>query len=200
MTTTTGGLVDVLATRSSPKARSLGEPGPAGDDLDRILSAGLRVPDHGKLAPWRIQVVGPAGRAALADLCEQIYRADHPDASDSVVAIERERPLRAPVLLAVSSRLDRSGRIREIEQLLSGGAVCQNLLTAAHALGYAGQWLTGWPAYSEPIKAALGVPAGDHLLGWIHLGTALEPAPERPRPALADVVSVWDGPAGAATA
>jgi len=186
--------IDLLVSRRSCVAAALGEPGPGEGELARILEAGIRVPDHKKLSPWRIQVLDGPGQARLGEVCAQAYRRDHPDASRAVVAAERARPCRSPVLLVVASRLDPAAPVPEIEQLLSGGAVCMNLLNAAHALGYAGQWLTDWPAYDARVKAALGHGEGDHVLGWIHLGTPTVAPTERWRAAVADVVSRWSAP------
>lgn len=190
----TSASIDLLVRRRSAKARTLIEPGPTESELAQILTAGLRVPDHGKLSPWRIQVVDTAGRRVLASICEDVFASEHPEVAQSVLDVERCRPLHAPVLLVVSSRLDRSGRIPEIEQLLSGGALCQNVLNAAHALGYAAQWLTGWPAYSDRVKRTLGIPVEEYVLGWIHIGTASVEVAERSRAGISDVVTVWSGP------
>ncbi|MGI9509110.1 MAG: nitroreductase family protein [Geminicoccaceae bacterium] len=181
-------LLEALTRRRSVVAKNLGEPGPDDQTLDRILHAGLRVPDHGKLGPWRLQVLAKPAQAMLGDVLAKAYADDHPDARDDQIAFERARPLRAPVLIAVSSRLHRQHKIPEIEQLLSCGAVCQNLLNAAALSGFGAQWLTEWPAYDARIKRALGVPEDDHIIGFISIGTPVEPPNERPRPAFEDVV------------
>lgn len=178
-----------LMTRRSVVAKNLAEPGPDAQTLDVILRTGLRVPDHGKLAPWRLQVLGKPAQAALGDVLATAYAADNPDAREDQVAFERARPSRAPILIVVSSRLRRDHKIPEIEQLLSCGAVCQNLLNAATLLGYGAQWLTEWPAYDQRVKSALSVPADDHIIGFISIGTPVEAPNERPRPAFEDIVS-----------
>lgn len=189
MTTAFPPSIEPLLRRRSVVAKNLIEPGPSDHELDLILKAGIRVPDHGKIGPWRLQVLLKPAQAKLGDLYAEVYAAANPDARDDQILAERERPKRAPILIVVSSRLHREHKIPEIEQLLSCGAVCQNLLNAATLLGYAAQWLTEWPAYDERIKQALGVPADQHIIGFVSIGSAAEPPNERPRPDFDDVVS-----------
>ena len=184
--------LDVLIKRRSVVAKNLGEPGPDDAALERILRAGVRVPDHGKLGPWRLQVLGRPAQMMLGDVLAEVYAADHADARDDQVAFERARPARAPVLIVVSSRLHRDHKIPEIEQLLSCGAVCQNLLNAAALLGFGAQWLTEWPAYDRRIKAALNVPENEHIVGFISIGTPAEAPSERSRPDVGTVVTMHD--------
>ncbi len=181
-----------LIRRRSVVAKHLAEPGPDDDAVREILQTGIRVPDHGKLGPWRLQVLRKTAQVMLGDVFAEAYAADHPDARDELIAFERARPARAPVLIVVSSRLHREHKIPEIEQLLSCGAVCQNLLNAAVLIGFGAQWLTEWPAYDDRIKTALGVPADEHIVGFIYIGTPVEPPNERPRPDFATVVSILD--------
>lgn len=181
-----------LIQRRSVVAKNLTEPGPDDASLDRILRAGVRVPDHGKLGPWRLQVLKKSAQAMLGDALAAAYATDHPDAREDQIAFERARPQRAPVLIVVSSRLHREHKIPEVEQLLSCGAVCQNLLNAATLSGFGAQWLTEWPAYDERIKAALGVPADQHIIGFISIGSPSEAPSERPRPEFDSVVRVLD--------
>lgn len=184
--------LEALIRRRSVVAKNLGEPGPDDQALEQILRAGVRVPDHGKLGPWRLQVLNKPAQAMLGDVLAEAYAADHPDAREEQVAFERARPSRAPVLIVVSSRLCREHKIPEIEQLLSCGAVCQNLLNAATLIGFGAQWLTEWPAYDSRVKAALGVPHDGHIVGFVSIGTATEPPGERPRPDFETVVSLHD--------
>ena len=171
------------------------EPGPDPSELEQILAAGIRVPDHGKLAPWRIQVVDKAGQEMLGELCALAAKERDPSLSAAEVELERRRPARSPVLLIVTDRLVHDHRIPVYEQVLSGGAVCQNLLNASHALGYVGQWLTQWPTSDAKIRAALGHGEGVTTIGWIHIGSAESAPEERRRASLADVVSAWPLPA-----
>lgn len=193
------GMMDLLLTRRSVVAKNLGEPGPDAETLRKIIAAGLRVPDHGKLGPWRVQVLHKQGQAALGDAFASIYRADNPDAEDRLVEAERLRPQRSPILLVVTARIDpHHPKIPEIEQRMSGGALCQNVLVAAHASGFAAQWLTEWPAFHPAVKQALGHTPETDIIGMIYIGTPTEAPTERGRPAYEDVVSEWTGPQPAA--
>ena len=180
--------IDLLLKRRSLVVAKQTEPGPSEADLDTILRCATRVPDHAKLTPWRIQVVGKEAQRDLGEVFADIYQQKNPDASDERIAAERQRPQRAPLLLIVSTKIE-SERIPRWELILSGGALCQNLLVAAAALGYAAQWLSEWVNYDDDIKAHLGVAPSDEILGFFYLGTASEPPKERPRPELNEVVS-----------
>ncbi len=182
--------LDLLGTRRSVLAAQLAAPGPSPGELDRMLDIAVRVPDHGRLAPWRLQVLGPAAQAELGEIFVEEFREIEPDASDGRIELERVRPRRSPVLVIVSSRTvpDRDG-VPPVEQLLSCGNVCFNLLNAATAMGYGAQWVTNWCAYNDRVKAALGIPPGEHLVGYIHIGTPKNPPAERRRPETADVVT-----------
>ena len=184
--------IDLMLSRRSVKAADMVEPGPSAPDLDRILRAAIRVPDHGKLAPWRIQVLHKAGQARLGGFLADLFARHNPEARDKQVAFERDRPQRAPVLLVVTAKPQVPHKIPEMEQLLSGGAVCTSILLAAHALGYRAQWLTEWPAYRPEVVAFLGHnPGTDRILGFVYLGSARQAPAERPRPSISDVVSDW---------
>ena len=171
-------------------AAKLTEPGPTSAELETILRCATRVPDHGKLTPWRIQVVQGDARRDVGRIWGDTYKRKNPDATEDQVQFEYERPTRAPLMLAVSTKIE-GDRIPKWEQILSGAAVCQNMLIAAHALGYHAQWLSEWPNYDEDIKAEMGVSKEDQFLGFIYIGTASVPPAERIRPSLEDVVSYW---------
>jgi nitroreductase len=181
--------IDLLLTRRSGKARDLVAPGPSPDELTTILSAAARVPDHGKLAPWAFVVI--EDRAALSELLQRLYRQDKPEAGRLELEAMDAFARQAPALVALVST-PRESHIPLWEQQLSAGAAAQNLLVAAHALGFAGNWLTGAPAYLSGIAEALGHPGG-RLVGWFFLGTAAKPLEERPRPDLAAVTRRWPG-------
>ncbi len=185
----------LLLTRRSVVAAKLGAPGPAADELRRILTAAARVPDHKKLVPWRFILFEGEAREAfgrvLADACAA--EAAEP-ASPVRLETEAARFLRAPVVVAVISRIARENVVPEWEQILSAGAACQNLLLAAHAAGYAAQWITEWYAYSPRVRAALGLDERERVAGFVYIGTAREAPTERPRPALDDIVTRWTGP------
>ena len=187
-------VVDHLLRRRSVVAKDMIGPGPDEAALRLILRAGTRVPDHGKLAPWRIQILKEAGQHRLGTLFAELFQADHPDANDKQVAFERDRPRRAPLMLVVASTPVVPHKIPLMEQRMSAGAVCQNILVAASALGYATQWITEWPAFRDEVLQALGhTGPEDRIAGFIYLGTAPERPSERTRPVLEAVASVWEG-------
>ena len=191
--------IDLLLKRRSVVAANITEPGPDAAALETILRAATRVPDHGKLAPWRIQVLHKDGQKRLGDLFADLFAKEIPEANEKQIEFERQRPQRAPVLLVITSKVIKPHKIPELEQLLSGGAVCTNMLIAANALGFCAQWLTEWPAYRPEITRALGHdPESDQIIGFVYIGTPAEPPTERLRPALEDVVSEWTGEAVAA--
>jgi nitroreductase len=188
--------IDLLTNRRSVLVRHMSGPGPSQDELNRIIEAGMRVPDHGKIGPWRIQIINKAGQAALGDLCAELYKEEHGErANDKMVEFERERPGRAPVLLAVTSRIEVPHNIPELEQRLSGGALCMNILNASHALGYGAQWLTEWPAFNDAVKKMLGHDPSVDIIGFIYIGTPTQEPKPRNRPDIEAVVSEWSGPA-----
>jgi len=178
-----------LQHRRSVPARWLAEPGPSRDEIDTLLTIAARVPDHGKLAPWRFIVIEGEGRHRLGEALAQAFLADQPEADAEKVALERGRFAQAPLVVAVVSRVVPHVKIPDWEQVLSAGAVCMNLLHAATALGYGAVWLTGWAAYDRRILDALGLAPEERIAGFIHIGTATEAPADRARPALADIVT-----------
>jgi len=182
----------LLSTRRSGKPRDMIAPGPSPDQMETILTIAARTPDHGKLAPWRFVVVGDDKRDRLAEVITEAYRAERPQATrveiDSLVQFAHQ----APALVVVLSAPHPTSTIPLWEQELSAGAACMNLLTAAHALGFVGGWLTGWPAFSDAVRDAFGA-APERIAGFIFLGTPERMLDERPRPDLSDVVSAWQG-------
>lgn len=180
----------LLETRRSGRPRDLGPPGPSPEELRRILSIAARTPDHGKLHPWRFVHVGADHRDAFADLLHRAYRDDQPDPGRLEVEAVERFARQAPELVVVLSSPIPEHRIPVWEQELSCGAACMNLLHAAHALGFAGGWVTGWAAYSNRVRAAFGQP-GERIAGFFFLGTPLAPLEERIRPELDAVASEW---------
>jgi nitroreductase len=180
----------LLETRRSGKPRDLIAPGPSPDELEHILSIAVRTPDHGKLSPWRIVVVSPTQRQALADLLARALPEDDPDATSAHYAKALEFAHQAPMLIVLISAPVREHKIPVWEQQLSCGAVGMNLLHAAHALGYVGGWITGWQAYNERVRQAF-CGEGERIAGFIFLGTPASPLEERQRPELADLVRNW---------
>ncbi len=187
--------IELLTTRRSVLARDLADPGPTTEELNSIITAGLRVPDHGKIGPWRIQIVNKNGQMALGDLCARLYQAQHGAAvNERMLEFERNRLQRAPVLLAVTAFVQVPHNIPEIEQRLSGGALCMNILNAAAALGYGAQWLTEWPAFDPDVKTMLGHDSETDIIGFIYIGTPKREPKQRNRPGFEVVVTKWSGP------
>ncbi|MFN4355071.1 nitroreductase [Parvibaculum sp.] len=183
--------VDLLLTRRSAKALTMVEPGPDADELQTILTAGARVPDHGKLAPWRFIIFRGEARAAFGQELARIHASAQPGATDDQIAFEANRLTRAPVVVAVVSRVTPGIKIPEWEQVLSAGAVCQNMLVAATALGFGAQWLTEWYAFDPEVSAVLGLQENEKIAGFIYLGSESVAKDERPRPVLAEITSEW---------
>jgi len=182
----------LMATRRSGKPRDLGEPGPTPAQLDRILAAATRVPDHGKLAPWRFVVVPHDKRPAFAALLDRAYRAERPDPGKVEIEAVRQFAYQAPALIIALSTPAHASHIPIWEQELSAGAACMSLLVATHAEGLAGGWLTGWAAYSDIVRDAFGEP-GERIAGFLFLGTPTRALEERPRPVRDEVVRIWEG-------
>ncbi len=182
--------MELLGGRHS--ATRLTEPGPDQAELDAILGAALRAPDHGRLRPWRFVVIPEARREAFGELLERSLVTRAPEASAEELARERGKALRAPLIVVAAARLRREHKIPEVEQLLAAGAAVENVMLAAQALGFGAMWKTGAPAYDPTVKQALGLDAEDAIVGFLYLGTAVgEPSPA-PRPGLAAHVAVWN--------
>jgi nitroreductase len=185
--------LDLLLRRRSTSAKAMGEPGPDAGQLRQLLQAASRVPDHGKLFPWRFLVIEGDGRAALGEVLAEALAVRNSAVSESLKRFERGRFLRAPVVVAVISSLKTGKPVPEWEQHLSAGAVCQTLLIAAAAAGFGANWLTEWCAYDDIVAHALGLGEGEKVAGFVYIGTATAPLEERDRPVLGDIVSNWTG-------
>ncbi|OYW86656.1 MAG: nitroreductase [Sphingobium sp. 32-64-5] len=185
--------LSLLTTRRSGKPRDLSAPGPDAAQLRKALEIAIRTPDHGKIGPWRFVIVEQDQRDAFARLLEQALFAQNPDAGEKEAQAAREFAMQAPCLVVLLSRPDSTRPIPLWEQQLSAGAAAMNLLHAVHAMGFAGGWLTGWPAYNDQVRDAFGT-AEDRIAGFLFIGTPARELQERPRPAYDDVVSVWKAP------
>lgn len=175
-------LLQALRHRRSTPSRLLTEPGPDPAQLRSMLQTAIHVPDHGRLQPWRFLAIRGQERDRLGEILARRSVERNPEASAAVVEKDRQRFSHAPLVIAVIARITPGHKIPEQEQMLSGGAVCLGLLQAADALGFGAQWLTGWAAYDPVVGSALGLAENEKILGFIHIGTAAEPAPERERP------------------
>lgn len=180
-----------LDERRSVPSKQLAEPGPDAATLRRMLAAAVRVPDHGKLVPFRFLHIQGGARQQLGDALAALTLQRDPAAPAAVVEKDRGRFAHAPDVIAVIARLTPGHKVPEQEQLLSAGSVCFALLQAAQALGFGAQWLTGWMAYDADVSALLGLAANEHVVGFIHIGTAKLDAPERERPDVDTLLSQW---------
>lgn len=183
--------IDLLKSRRSIKLQELIEPGPSSADLETMLRTASRVPDHGKLAPWRFVIFAGSARHAAGDAIAAIFLADHPNAESQHIEFERRRLARAPVVIGLVSRAAPHVKIPEWEQVLSAGALGMNLMLAAHALGYGAKWMTEWYAYDRRVLDALGLKPHEQMAGFIHIGTARKQPQERDRPELSDIVTYF---------
>ena len=186
-------ILSLLETRRSARPRDLIAPGPSEAEMERILTIAARTPDHGKLVPWRFVTVGSDQRQALADLLARALPEHDPGALPAHYAKALEFAHQAPGMVVVVSATTPGHKIPLWEQELSCGAAAMNLLLAAHALGYAGGWITGWAAYSERVRAAFCGP-GERIAGFVFLGTPGAELEERPRAPLATVARRWAPP------
>ncbi len=175
-----------LLTRCSPP--KLVEPAPDDAQLEAMFTAAVRAPDHGRLAPWRFLVLRGAAREILADAMAADLRAKRPEAPAEEIAAARGKPLRSPLLVVAYAAVREHPKVPAIEQITATAAAVQNLWLQAHAMGFGMLWKTGAAAYSPRVKTALGVAAGDTIVGILHLGTPAAPGTLR-EPDVASVVS-----------
>lgn len=187
---------DLLMHRRSVKTRDMQDPGPDREALEKILAAGMRVPDHGKLAPWRFIVLTGPERAKLGKAIQDGMIAEF-ESSPKVAEKMSGYAMQAPTLIIAVYSPNQSRPIPEWEQQLSTGAACQNIVIAATALGYAAQWLTGWGSYSKYVSRTLKLTAQEKIAGFMFLGSHSRQPTERPRPNPADHV-IWGWPADVA--
>ena len=181
--------LDLLLSRRSGSAKAMGEPGPSKEQLAAILKAGARAPDHGKLFPWRFIVFEGDGRERFGRMLGEILEAE--GERDRQIDEETKRFLRAPLVVGVISAARELIKIPVWEQELSAGAVCQNLLIAAHASGFVANWITEWYAYHPTVKERLGLKPGERVAGFIYIGTSTVELEERPRPEMDKIVSYY---------
>ena len=179
--------LDLLLSRRSCKARDLRGPGPSKEQLANILKAGARVPDHGKLSPWRFILFEGEARERFADILVNVLAQE--GATPSQADDWRARVTSAPVVIGVVSSARELIKIPVWEQELSAGAVCQNLLIAAHSLGFVGSWLTEWYAYHPMVKQKIGLKPGERMAGFVYIGTPAIELEERPRPDMNAIVT-----------
>ena len=180
--------LSLLRTRRSVKPVELAGPGLSAAEVETLLTIASRVPDHGKLVPWRFIVFDGDARLAAGDAIAEVFRAKYPDAQSEQIEFESKRLARAPLVIAVVSRAAPHVKIPEWEQVLSAGAAAMSLVFAAHAIGFAANWITEWYAYDRAVLDALGLAPHEKIAGFVHIGRAA-PAEDRPRPPLATIVT-----------
>jgi nitroreductase len=181
--------INLLKVRRSAPAANLCAPGPDARELQTLLEIASRVPDHGKLAPWRFIVFQGDGRARAGKIAADVYLEANPDADARRLEIESKRFSLAPLVIGVVSTARAHEKIPEWEQVLSAGAVCMNVIVAANALGFASVWLTEWCAYDRKFLTRVGLADSERIAGFIHIGRIEAPREDRPRPALSDIVT-----------
>jgi len=181
--------IDLLKTRRSVKPREMTGPGPSPAELDTILTIGARVPDHGKLAPWRFIVFEGDGRRRAGEVIAAVFAKKNPQATAAEIEVETKRLMDAPLVIGLVSFTKPHPKVPAYEQELSAGASAMNILTAATALGYGACWLSGWYMFDRDVMDGLGLKAEERLAGLIHIGKPTRPSEDRPRPALGDIVT-----------
>jgi nitroreductase len=181
--------IELLKTRRSVKPREMTGPGPSPADLDTILTIGARVPDHGKLAPWRFIIFEGDARARAGEIIAGVFARKNPNASAAEIDVEKKRLMDAPLVIGVVSLTKPHPKVPPWEQELSAGASAMNIVTAATALGYGACWLTGWFSFDRDVLDRLGLKADEKLAGFIHIGKVAKPSEDRPRPTLSEIVT-----------
>lgn len=183
--------LQLLDARRSVPSLELGEPGPDDATLLRMLQSAVRVPDHGKLVPFRFLRIAGDARHALGEFLAARALQRNPDAPPALVAKDRSRFSHAPVIVAVVARIQAGHKVPEQEQLLTAGCACFALLQAAQALGFGAQWLTAWMAYDAEVAKVLGLGEGERIVGFVHIGTPRVDVPERDRPDPRALLTDW---------
>ena len=183
--------LNFLKTRKSGSVKALGPPGPSTAQITEILEIAVRVPDHGKLAPWRFVLFEGVARADIGKIFAERWKVLHPDYNEESIAFQRGLFMRAPVVIAVVSKAAPHVKIPEWEQLLSSAAVCYNMVLAATAMGFDAQWQTDWVAYDKETSAAIGLKGSERVSGIICIGTTTAPLEDRPRPDPQALLTRW---------
>lgn len=189
----TSSLLAFLKSRKSASAKAMTGPGPTDAELRDILSLAVRVPDHGKLAPWRFITFTGEARARAGEKFAARWKELHPEHGEESLAFMRGFLTRAPVVVAVVSKAAQHPKIPVWEQQMSAGALAFNVELAAIAHGFDATWITDWVAYDAPARAAIGLADGEQLTGLIFIGKASAPLEDRPRPDIDQLLTAWSG-------
>jgi len=171
-------LVQRLQARQSTSAKTLTDPGPTDDELAEVLRAAVAVPEHGAIRPWRFLVLRRPDQERLSEAFVSDLLSDDPQADEAAIAKRRDGPLRSPLLIVVAASPRTHPKVPEVEQVVTAGLSAFVIQAAFDDMGYGAVWVTGPPAYSERIKAHLGLSAEDHIVGFVHVGT---PRPDATR-------------------
>lgn len=191
--TANAALRDYLKTRRTVTAPFLAEPGPDADALAELLTIACRVPDHGKLAPWRFVIFQGDARQKAGERLFEIAERKWPDRTPEQLAAERAQFMPAPLTVGVISTAAPHVKIPEFEQLLAAGNVAFNLCHAANALGFGAHWVTRWFAYDDEAAAMLGAKEGERFVGFVHIGTPQTRLEDRDRPDPEALTTYWEG-------
>jgi len=184
-------LLDLITTRRSVSVKDMHAPGPNPAQLQILLQAAHRVPDHGKIGPWRFVIFQGEARADFSRKLAAIYKEENPEAAEKLLQFQAEILTRAPLVIAVISTAGEHIKVPEWEQVMSAGAACQNILLTAHAMGFGAQWLTEWYGYSDKVKNLLQMESHHRIAGFIYIGSYDEKPEERVRPSLDERVKHW---------
>ena len=185
--------LELLMLRRSLTVKDMVHPGPNEEQIKQILKIGSRVPDHKKQVPWRFLTFEKSTRGKFGKILRTIFAKNNPKTNEKILDFEENRFLRAPLVIAVISTADKDNpKVPEWEQILTAGAVCQNILIASNAMGYASQWLTEWYAYDKVVLKKLNLNPNERIAGFIYIGTASKQPKERGRPDLANLVKKWE--------
>lgn len=187
-------IINFLKTRKSGSVKAMGEPGPSPLQISEILDIAVRVPDHGKLTPWRFVLFEGAARVEIGRAFAERWKALHRDHGEASLAFQRGLFMRAPVVVAIVSTAAPHVKIPEWEQVLSSAAVCYNMVLAATALGFEAQWQTDWVAYDSGAHAAMGLKGAERIAGFVYIGTTTLPLEDRPRPDAQALLTRWGRP------
>ena len=183
--------MELLRTRYS--ASKLGAPPPSKEAVEAMFEAAAHAPDHGRLQPWRLILIEGDARRALGEILAESLARRNPVASDEALAREREKALRAPLIVVVATRCDRSAKIPVVEQVIAAGCAAHGLMLAAFAQGLGAFWRTGEAAYDEAVKAAFDIGSDELIIAFIYVGVDTGGAPSRPRPIVREFVQRWTG-------
>lgn len=187
-------MISHLHDRVSYPARSLVEPAPNKAQLTEILKCAMTTPDHAQMHPWRFIVIEGDARIKLGDVFAKAAQQRDPTVSTDKLLAVSQKPLRSPMIITVVAKITQNHpKTPVVEQIISAGVAAQHISLGANALGFGAVWLTGANTYDNSVKAALGVDAGDEIVGFIYIGTPSMNKPRRPRPDPADFVTHWQG-------